>query len=64
MIQGLVQLFIFQALGDLVSKSVTAPMAMGIAERVQASPTLTAIFAVSTGILGSVLIPDAVAWWY
>jgi hypothetical protein len=39
----------------LVAKSVTAPMAMGIAERVQASPTLTAIFAVSTGILGAVL---------
>jgi len=35
----------------LVAKSVTAPIAMGIAERVQASPTLTAIFAVSTGIL-------------
>lgn len=39
----------------LVAKSVTAPIAMGIAERVQASPTLTAIFAVSTGILGAVL---------
>jgi putative effector of murein hydrolase len=41
----------------LVAKSVTAPIAMGIAERVQASPTLTAIFAVSTGILG------ITAWW-
>ena len=39
----------------LVAKSVTAPIAMGIAERVQASPTLTAIFAVCTGILGAVL---------
>lgn len=39
----------------MVAKSVTAPIAMGIAERVQASPTLTAIFAVSTGILGAVL---------
>jgi putative effector of murein hydrolase len=53
----------------LVAKSVTAPMAMGIAERVQASPTLTAIFAVSTGILGAVLgryVLDALratAWW-
>jgi putative effector of murein hydrolase len=53
----------------LVAKSVTAPIAMGIAERVQASPTLTAIFAVSTGILGAVLgryVLDALritAWW-
>ena len=53
----------------LVAKSVTAPIAMGIAERVQASPTLTAIFAISTGILGAVLgryVLDALritAWW-
>ena len=53
----------------LVAKSVTAPIAMGIAERVQASPTLTAIFAVSTGILGAVLgryvldVLRITAWW-
>ena len=53
----------------LVAKSVTAPIAMGIAERVQASPTLTAIFAVSTGILGAILgryVLDALRvtpWW-
>ena len=53
----------------LVAKSVTAPIAMGIAERAQASPTLTAIFAVSTGILGAVLgryVLNALkvtAWW-
>jgi len=53
----------------LVAKSVTAPIAMGIAERVHASPTLTAIFAVSTGILGAVLgrfVLDALwvtQWW-
>lgn len=53
----------------LLAKSVTAPIAMGIAERVQASPTLTAVFAVSTGILGAVLgrwVLDAMgvkAWW-
>jgi putative effector of murein hydrolase len=53
----------------LVAKSVTAPIAMGIAERVQASPTLTAIFAVSTGILGAVLgryvldILRVTQWW-
>jgi len=42
------------ALG-MVAKSVTAPIAMGVAEQIQASPTLTAVFAVSTGILGAVL---------
>ena len=52
-----------------VAKSVTAPIAMGIAERVGASPTLTAIFAVSTGILGAILgrfVLDALRirpWW-
>lgn len=56
-------------IGGLYAKSVTAPIAMGVAERMQVSPTLTAVFAVSTGILGAVLarfVLDAVrskAWW-
>jgi putative effector of murein hydrolase len=51
------------------AKSVTAPIAMGVAERIHASPTLTAVFAISTGILGAVFarfVLDAVgskAWW-
>jgi putative effector of murein hydrolase len=55
--------------GGLYAKSVTAPIAMGIAERMQVSPTLTAVFAVITGVLGAVLarfVLDAVgskAWW-
>jgi putative effector of murein hydrolase len=55
--------------GALYAKSVTAPIAMGIAERIHASPTLTAVFAVTTGILGAVLarfVLDVVgsrAWW-
>lgn len=53
----------------LWAKSVTAPIAMGVAERIGASPTLTAVYAVVTGILGAVLgrfVLDAVgcrAWW-
>lgn len=53
----------------MYAKSVTAPIAMGIAERLHASPTLTAVFAVTTGVLGAVLgrfILNAVkvrAWW-
>jgi predicted murein hydrolase (TIGR00659 family) len=51
------------------AKSVTAPIAMGIAERTGASPTLTAVFAVATGIIGATIgrfVLDAVgckAWW-
>jgi putative effector of murein hydrolase len=53
----------------LWAKSVTAPIAMGVAERIGASPTLTAVYAVVTGVLGAALgryVFDAVrcrAWW-
>jgi putative effector of murein hydrolase len=56
-------------IGGLYAKSVTAPIAMGVAERIHASPTLTAVFAVTTGVLGAVLarfVLNAVgskAWW-
>jgi len=52
-----------------IAVSVTAPIAMGVAERIHASPTLTAVFAITTGILGAVLarfVLNAVgskAWW-
>ncbi|MGZ5032573.1 MAG: LrgB family protein [Usitatibacter sp.] len=55
--------------GGMYAKSVTAPIAMGVAERIHASPTLTAVFAVVTGILGAILaryVLDAVGskpWW-
>jgi predicted murein hydrolase (TIGR00659 family) len=41
----------------LAPKSVTAPVAMGIAEKLGGPPSLTAILVVSTGILGAVLGP-------
>jgi len=50
-------------------KSLTAPIAMGVAERIGASPTLTAVFAITTGILGAVLgrtilnAVRSVEWW-
>ena len=53
----------------MLAKSVTAPIAMGVAERISASPTLTAVFAVCTGVIGAILaryILDALrlnAWW-
>lgn len=55
--------------GSMYTKSVTAPIAMGIAERIQVSPTLTAVFTVITGILGAIIAPyilDAFKirpWW-
>lgn len=56
-------------IGAMYAKSVTAPIAMGIAERIGVSPTLTAIFAITTGILGAILAPFILnalgmkAWW-
>lgn len=41
---------------SLWAKSVTAPIAMGVSERVGASPTLTALFAIVTGILGAAVV--------
>ena len=55
--------------GSMYTKSVTAPIAMGIAERIQVSPTLTAVFTVITGILGAILAPYILdifkirPWW-
>jgi len=55
--------------GGMYAKSLTAPIAMGVAERIGASPTVTAVFTVTTGILGAALaryVLDAVRcreWW-
>ncbi len=55
--------------GSMYAKSVTAPIAMGIAERIQVSPTLTAVFTVITGMLGAILAPYVLnalnvnPWW-
>jgi len=56
-------------IGSMYAKSVTAPIGMGIAERIQVSPTLTAVFAVITGMLGASLAPFVLnmlkikPWW-
>ena len=39
---------------SLAPKSVTAPVAMGIAERIGGLPSLTAVLVVTTGIIGAV----------
>jgi predicted murein hydrolase (TIGR00659 family) len=40
---------------SLAPKSVTAPVAMGISEKVGGLPSLTAVFVVATGIIGAAL---------
>jgi len=44
-----------ETLLSLAPKSVTAPIAMGIAEKLGGLPSLTAVLVVCTGILGAVL---------
>lgn len=43
-----------QALFSLAPKSATAPVAMGISERIGGLPSLTAVLVVATGIIGAV----------
>lgn len=43
-----------ESLISLAPKSVTTPIAMGIAERLGGLPSLTAVLVISTGILGAV----------
>lgn len=58
-----------ELIGPFYAKSVTAPIAMGIAETMGASPTLTAVYAVATGITGAIVaryVLDALRigqWW-
>ena len=40
---------------SLVPKSVTAPIAMGIAQKIGGVPALAAVFAVTTGVIGAAL---------
>jgi len=47
---------------SLAPKSVTAPVAMGISERIGGLPSLTAVLVVSTGILGATFGPKLFDW--
>ena len=44
-----------QVLAALAPKSATAPVAIGIAERIGGAPTLTAVLVLATGSLGAVI---------
>ncbi|NBD36141.1 MAG: LrgB family protein [Chloroflexi bacterium] len=42
---------------SLAPKSVTTPIAMGVAEQIDGVPSLTAVFVILTGILGGIMAP-------
>ncbi len=44
-----------EALASLLPKSTTAPVALGVAEQIGGSPTLTAVLVILTGIVGAVI---------
>ena len=46
-----------QAIASLAPKSVTTPVAMGIAEQLGGLPSLTAVLVIATGIIGAILGP-------
>lgn len=46
-----------EILASLAPKSVTTPIAMGVAERLGGLPSLTAVLVILTGILGAVIGP-------
>ena len=51
-----------QTLLSLAPKSVTTPVAMGIAEKIGGIPSLTAVLVVTTGIIGAVLGTHLFDW--
>ena len=51
-----------QTVLSLAPKSVTAPVAMGIAEKIGGLPAMTAVFVVITGILGAAVGTRLFAW--
>ena len=46
---------------SIAPKSVTAPVAMGISERIGGIPSLTAVFAILTGVFGAVVAVPVLA---
>ncbi len=47
---------------SLAPKSATTPIAMGVAERIGGLPSLTAVFVILTGIVGSILGLAVLKW--
>lgn len=51
-----------QTLLSLAPKSVTTPVAMGIAEKIGGLPSLTAVLVILTGVVGAVAAPALLGW--
>ncbi|MDX9884414.1 LrgB family protein [Thauera sp.] len=51
-----------ESLMSLAPKSVTTPIAMGVAERIGGLPSLTAVLVISTGIIGAVFARSINRW--
>jgi predicted murein hydrolase (TIGR00659 family) len=47
---------------SLAPKSVTTPVAMGIAEKIGGLPSLTAVLVILTGVVGAVAAPALLGW--
>lgn len=47
---------------SLAPKSVTTPVAMGIAEKIGGLPSLTAVLVILTGVLGAIAAPTLLSW--
>ena len=47
---------------SLAPKSVTTPIAMGIAERIGGHPSLAAVMVIATGILGAITVQTLFRW--
>lgn len=47
---------------SLAPKSVTTPVAMGIAEKIGGLPSLTAVMVILTGVVGAVAAPALLGW--
>lgn len=52
-----------QLVSSLIPRSVTAPIAMSVSQAIGGIPNITAIFAVITGLLGSIIGPYVLKWF-
>ncbi|WP_055106171.1 CidB/LrgB family autolysis modulator [Paenibacillus ihumii] len=52
-----------QLVSSLIPRSITAPIAMSVSQAIGGIPNVTAIFAVLTGLLGSIIGPYVLKWF-
>ncbi|WHX48850.1 CidB/LrgB family autolysis modulator [Paenibacillus woosongensis] len=52
-----------ELVSSLIPRSITAPIAMSVSQAIGGIPGMTAIFAVITGLLGSIIGPYVLKWF-